>query len=77
MAGTRRRAAESTIRAHDVLLLTPQESRQFVEALLGAQTPNAALRAAAAHYRRVMASGDADDDLIQLADRRMGKHQHA
>jgi uncharacterized protein (DUF1778 family) len=64
MAGPRRRAAESTIRAHDVLLLTPQESRRFVEALLHPQAPNATLRAATAHDQRVMASGDAAADLI-------------
>ena len=49
------RAAEQIIREHEVLVLTPQESRQFVEALLNAPPPNAALRAAAAHYQRVMA----------------------
>jgi uncharacterized protein (DUF1778 family) len=49
------RAAEQTIREHEVLMLTPQESRQFVEALLNAPTPNAALRAAARHYQQVMA----------------------
>lgn len=64
MAGTHRRAAEPTIRAHKVLVLTPQESRQFVEALLGAPAPNSALRAAAAHYRRAMASDDGADDLV-------------
>ncbi|MGI8913533.1 MAG: DUF1778 domain-containing protein [Chloroflexota bacterium] len=49
------RAAEQTIREHEVLLLTPQESRQFVEALLNAPAPNAALRAATTHYLGVMA----------------------
>lgn len=64
MAAMHRRADQPTIRAHDVLVLTPQESRQFVAALLNAPAPNAALRAAAAHYRRVMASNGADGDLI-------------
>lgn len=49
------RAAEQIIREHEVWNLTPQESRQFVEALLNAPAPNAALRAAARHYRQVMA----------------------
>ena len=48
-------AAEEKIREHTVLTLTPLESRRFVEALLDPPAPNAALRAAAAHYEQVMA----------------------
>lgn len=48
-------AAELAIREHEVLKLTARESRAFVEALLHPSEPNAALRAAAAHYQRVMA----------------------
>ncbi len=50
------RAAERSIRDHAVLVLTARESQTFVEALLNPPAPNAALRAAAAHYGRVMAS---------------------
>jgi uncharacterized protein (DUF1778 family) len=50
------RAAEEAIREHSTLVLTPQASRAFVEALLEPQAPNAALRAAADHYRRVVIS---------------------
>jgi uncharacterized protein (DUF1778 family) len=49
------RAAEQTIREHEVLVLTPRESRQFVEALLNPPAPNVALRAAARHYQTVTA----------------------
>ena len=48
------RAAEQTIRDHGMLVLTARESQAFVEALLDSPTPNAALRAAAKRYRRVM-----------------------
>jgi len=48
-------ASEERIRQHTVLVLTPLESRQFVEALLDPPAPNAALRAAAVHYEQVMA----------------------
>ncbi len=49
------RAAERRIQEHTTLFLTPLESRRFVEALLDPPAPNAALRAAAAHYEEVMA----------------------
>lgn len=49
-----RRAAERTIREHEVLTLTAREGRAFVEDLLGGAAPAAALLAAAEHYDRVM-----------------------
>jgi uncharacterized protein (DUF1778 family) len=51
-----RRAAEQSIRDHTRLVLTAQESRAFVEALLNPPAPNAALRAAAEHYRKMVTS---------------------
>jgi uncharacterized protein (DUF1778 family) len=47
------RAAEQVIRDHSILVLTHRESQLFVEALLVAQAPNAALRSAAEHYKDV------------------------
>jgi uncharacterized protein (DUF1778 family) len=47
------RAAEQSIRDHAALLLSARESQAFVEALLNPPAPNAALRAAADHYRQV------------------------
>ncbi len=49
------RAAERSIQEHTTLRLTALESRRFVETLLSPPAPNAALRAAAAHYEQVMA----------------------
>ncbi len=49
------RAAEQLIRDHAVLVLTARESQTFVETLLNPPAPNAALRAAAAHYAQLMA----------------------
>lgn len=50
-----RRSAETrareTIREHEVLTLSPRDSRIFVEALLAADGPNDALREAYAAYR--------------------------
>jgi uncharacterized protein (DUF1778 family) len=54
MRDSLRQAAEQTIREHEVMRLTARDSRAFVEALLAPPAPNAALRAAAAHYKRVM-----------------------
>jgi len=45
-------AAEWAIREHYVLTLTAQESRTFVEALLGPPAPNEHLRALAECYRQ-------------------------
>jgi len=49
------RAAEQVIRDHVVLTLAASESQSFVAALLDPPAPNAALRAAAEHYKRVTA----------------------
>ncbi len=49
------RAAEQLIRDHAVLVLTARESQTFVETLLNPPAPNAALRAAAAHYAQLIA----------------------
>jgi uncharacterized protein (DUF1778 family) len=49
------RAAEQTIRDHSLLVLTSRESQSFVQALLDAPAPNAALRSAAEHYQKVTA----------------------
>lgn len=51
------RAAEQSIRDHAVITLTARESQAFVEALLEPAAPNAALRAAAEHYRQAAVSG--------------------
>ena len=56
MVRSTQRAAEQAIREHSRLVLTPRESRSFVEALLQPPPPNAALRAASEHYRRVALS---------------------
>ncbi|HEV8638536.1 MAG TPA: DUF1778 domain-containing protein [Chloroflexota bacterium] len=50
------RAAEQTIREHEILTLTARASSAFVEALLSPPAPNQTLRAASEHYRRVMAA---------------------
>jgi uncharacterized protein (DUF1778 family) len=49
------RAAEQAIRDHSLLVLTSRESKSFVEALLDAPAPNAALRSAAEHFKKVTA----------------------
>lgn len=49
------RAAEQAIRDHSLLVLSARESRDFVQALLNPPAPNAALRAAAEHYKQVTA----------------------
>ncbi len=46
------RAAEATLREHEVLTLTARESRAFVESLLNPPAPNARLRAAFARHER-------------------------
>jgi uncharacterized protein (DUF1778 family) len=56
MVRSTQRAAEQAIREHSTLVLTPRESRSFVEALLHPAPPNAALRAARDHYRQVAVS---------------------
>lgn len=56
MVRSTQRAAEQAIREHSTLVLTPRESRSFVEALLQPPAPNAALRAAREHYRQVAVS---------------------
>jgi uncharacterized protein (DUF1778 family) len=48
-------AAEQAIRDHSLLVLTARQSRDFVEILLNPPGPNAALRAAAEHYKKVTA----------------------
>jgi uncharacterized protein (DUF1778 family) len=49
------RAAEQAIRDHSLMVLTSRESQSFVDALLDASAPNAALRSAAEHYKKVTA----------------------
>jgi len=44
-------AAADTIARHELLQLSPQDQRAFVDALLNPPVPNEALRAAAARYR--------------------------
>lgn len=51
------RAAEQTVRGHAVLALTARESQAFVAALLEPSAPNAALRAAAEHYKQAAVPG--------------------
>ena len=48
------RAAEQTIHNHSVLVLSARASRDFVDALLNPPAPNAALRAAAEDYKRMI-----------------------
>ena len=50
-------AAAQALRDHSVLVLTAQESRDFVQGLLNPPAPNAALRSAAEHYKQVMSRG--------------------
>lgn len=44
-------AAEETIRRHETMMLTPQDSELFVRALLNPPEPNEHLRAAARRHR--------------------------
>ncbi|MGO9445093.1 MAG: DUF1778 domain-containing protein [Thiobacillaceae bacterium] len=44
-------AAEKTLRAHDVLTLSEQDRKAFVEALLQPHAPGKALRQAAKRYK--------------------------
>lgn len=44
-------AASETISRHQVLKLTPEDQRVFVDALLHPPAPNKALRSAVAQYR--------------------------
>lgn len=44
-------AATEAISRHQVLKLTPEDQRAFVDALLNPPAPNKALRAAVAQYR--------------------------
>lgn len=44
-------AAAETISRHELLKLTPEDQRVFVDALLSPPAPNKALKAAAAKYR--------------------------
>jgi len=48
------RAAEQTIREHDVITLSARDSRAFVEALLHPEPASARLRAAAERYKAIM-----------------------
>jgi len=46
-------AAVSTVEEHDVLKLTLEEKRKFVDALMSPPAPNKALQRAAARYSRM------------------------
>lgn len=46
------RHAEEVIREHEVIRLSPRDSRVFIEALLNPPAPNARMRALAARYQR-------------------------
>ena len=48
------RAAEETIREHEIIRLSPEDSSAFVEALLNPSGPNEHLRAACAAYLQVV-----------------------
>lgn len=50
-------AAREVIRTHEVLTLSPRDSRAFVEAVLNPPAPNGALREAFANYRQSVAQG--------------------
>jgi uncharacterized protein (DUF1778 family) len=49
-----REAAMETIRSHQVIRLTVEDSAAFAEALLNPPEPNENLRALAEHYRKFM-----------------------
>jgi uncharacterized protein (DUF1778 family) len=51
MVSSLQEAAEETIRAHEVIKLSPEDSILFVEALLNPQEPNENLRKAFREYR--------------------------
>ena len=54
VARSAQREAERIVREHDVIALSPRDSRVFVEALLNPPAPSARLQAAAArHAERV------------------------
>lgn len=48
------RAAEETIRSHELLSLSARESRDFVASLLAPPAPSDRLRTAAAHYEQLV-----------------------
>src|SRR5258708_911861 len=50
------RAARETIREHQVMKLTSEQSRLFVEALLSPPPPNAKLKDAFARHRKLVTS---------------------
>ena len=48
-----RDAAVKTVEEHNLLMLTIEDQRRFVEALMNPPAPNATLRKAAARYRKM------------------------
>jgi len=52
-----REAAERTIREHDTMVLTVQQTEAVLEALANPPEPTDYLRAAAAHYRATVQRG--------------------
>jgi uncharacterized protein (DUF1778 family) len=52
IVGSAQRAAEEVIREHTIVMLTAQDSRAFVEALLNPPDASERLRAAAARYKQ-------------------------
>ena len=46
------RRAEEVIREHEIIRLSPRDSRAFVESLLNPPAPSARMRALAARYQR-------------------------
>lgn len=51
-------AAQQVIQTHEVMTLSPRDSRAFVEALLNPSAPNEQLRAAFADYRKAVDNGE-------------------
>jgi uncharacterized protein (DUF1778 family) len=56
VVGSAYAAAEETIRAHDLLVLSARDSVRFVETLLQPVGPNDALSSAARRYRALLGS---------------------
>jgi len=53
MIDSLQKAAVSAVEEHDLIKLTPEDKRIFVDALMNPPAPNAAARRAVARYRRM------------------------
>lgn len=59
LVASAQRAAEATVREHNVITLTARDSFAFAEAILHSAEPNEALRAAFARHDQEVASSNA------------------